>query len=36
MVIKALDDPAREVRAAAIRIAERWLGEPNIRSMPRC
>ena len=26
-VIKALDDQSREVRAAAIRISERWLGE---------
>ena len=29
MVVKALEDPARDVRVAAIRIAERWLGEPN-------
>jgi hypothetical protein len=28
-VTAALDDPSREVRLAAIRIAERWLGEPN-------
>ena len=28
-VIRALDDPSRDVRAAAIRIAERWLGEEN-------
>ena len=28
-VMAALDDPSREVRLAAIRIAERWLGEPN-------
>ncbi len=28
-VVAALDDPAKEVRASAIRIAERWLGEPN-------
>ena len=27
IVIKALDDPAREVRAAAIRLGERWMGE---------
>jgi mono/diheme cytochrome c family protein/glucose/arabinose dehydrogenase len=27
MVIKALDDPARDVRVAALRIAERWLGD---------
>ena len=26
-VTKALDDPSRDVRAAAIRIAERWLGD---------
>jgi mono/diheme cytochrome c family protein/glucose/arabinose dehydrogenase len=25
----ALEDPARDVRAAAIRISERWLGEPR-------
>lgn len=29
LVTKALDDPSRDVRASAIRIAERWLGEPN-------
>lgn len=29
MVTKALEDRARDVRIAAIRIAERWLGEPN-------
>ena len=28
-VIAALDDPSRDVRASAIRIAERWLGEEN-------
>ena len=28
-VVAALDDPSREVRVSAIRIAERWLGEPN-------
>jgi hypothetical protein len=28
-VIAALDDPSREVRVSAIRIAERWLGQPN-------
>ena len=28
-VTAALEDPSREVRLAAIRIAERWLGEPN-------
>jgi mono/diheme cytochrome c family protein/glucose/arabinose dehydrogenase len=29
MVVKALDDPSREVRASAIRLAERWLGKPG-------
>jgi mono/diheme cytochrome c family protein/glucose/arabinose dehydrogenase len=28
-VVTALEDSSREVRASAIRIAERWLGEPN-------
>ena len=28
-VTKALDDPSRDVRASAIRIAERWLGGPG-------
>src|SRR5688572_20357080 len=28
-VVAALDDPSKEVRASAIRIAERWLGEPD-------
>ena len=28
-VIKAMDDSSRDVRMSAIRIAERWLGEPN-------
>ena len=28
-VVAALDDPSAEVRVSAIRIAERWLGEPN-------
>jgi mono/diheme cytochrome c family protein/glucose/arabinose dehydrogenase len=28
-VTKALADPSRDVRVAAIRIAERWLGEPD-------
>jgi putative membrane-bound dehydrogenase-like protein len=28
-VVAALEDPSRDVRAAAIRIAERWLGELN-------
>ncbi len=28
-VTKALADPSRDVRASAIRISERWLGEPN-------
>jgi mono/diheme cytochrome c family protein len=29
MVTKALDDDSRDVRAGAVRIAERWLDEPN-------
>ena len=29
LVTKALDDPSRDVRTSAVRIAERWLGEPN-------
>jgi mono/diheme cytochrome c family protein/glucose/arabinose dehydrogenase len=29
MVARALDDASRDVRAAAVRLAERWLGEPN-------
>ncbi len=29
LVVAALDDQAREVRAAALRISERWLAEPN-------
>jgi mono/diheme cytochrome c family protein/glucose/arabinose dehydrogenase len=29
VVMEALEDPARDVRASAIRIAERWLAEPN-------
>ena len=29
MVINALEDESREVRAAAVRLAERWLGEAN-------
>jgi mono/diheme cytochrome c family protein len=29
MVTRALEDPSRDVRASAIRIAERWLGEAN-------
>lgn len=29
LVIRALEDASRDVRASAIRIAERWLGEPN-------
>jgi mono/diheme cytochrome c family protein len=29
VVTAALNDPARDVRVAAIRIAERWLAEPN-------
>ena len=28
-VAKALEDPSRDVRVSAIRIAERWLGEAN-------
>ena len=28
-VIKAIDDSSRDVRMSAIRISERWLGEPN-------
>ena len=28
-VVKALQDPSRDVRVSAIRIAERWLGEAN-------
>jgi putative membrane-bound dehydrogenase-like protein len=28
-IVAALDDSSREVRVSAIRIAERWLGEPN-------
>ncbi|MEO8077128.1 MAG: c-type cytochrome [Acidobacteriota bacterium] len=28
-IVKALHDPSRDVRVSAIRIAERWLGEPN-------
>ena len=28
-VVKALEDPSRDVRVSAIRIAERWLGEAN-------
>ena len=27
-VVRALEDPSRDVRVAAIRLAERWLGEP--------
>jgi mono/diheme cytochrome c family protein/glucose/arabinose dehydrogenase len=29
IVVKALADSARDVRASAIRLAERWLGQPN-------
>jgi mono/diheme cytochrome c family protein/glucose/arabinose dehydrogenase len=29
MVVRALDDPSRDVRASAIRLAERWLGDPG-------
>ena len=28
-VVKALDDPSRDVRVSAVRIAERWLGTPD-------
>jgi mono/diheme cytochrome c family protein len=28
-VVKAMDDTSRDVRMSAIRISERWLGEPN-------
>jgi putative membrane-bound dehydrogenase-like protein len=28
MVMRALEDPSRDVRVSAIRLAERWLGEP--------
>jgi mono/diheme cytochrome c family protein len=28
-VIKAMDDSSRDVRMSAIRLSERWLGEPN-------
>jgi putative membrane-bound dehydrogenase-like protein len=35
VVMKALEDPSREVRASAVRVAERWLVEPDhpIRSV---
>ena len=29
LVVTALDDRSREVRVAAVRLSERWLGEPN-------
>jgi mono/diheme cytochrome c family protein/glucose/arabinose dehydrogenase len=29
MVARALEDPSRDVRVSAIRLAERWLGEPR-------
>jgi mono/diheme cytochrome c family protein/glucose/arabinose dehydrogenase len=29
LVVRALGDPSREVRAAAVRLAERWLGEAD-------
>jgi len=32
-VARALDDSARDVRAAAVRIAERWLGEEEIHPL---
>jgi len=28
-VVRALDDPSRDVRASAIRLAERWMSQPN-------
>jgi mono/diheme cytochrome c family protein/glucose/arabinose dehydrogenase len=31
VVIRALEDASRDVRAAAVRIAERWLGDPDDR-----
>ena len=37
LVVKALDDPSRDVRMSAIRLAERWLGPSRtIRCRPRC
>src|SRR5262245_5107368 len=32
-VLRALDDPSRDVRASAIRLAERWMSQPN-RAIP--
>ena len=29
VILKSLEDPVRDVRVASVRIAERWLGEPN-------
>ena len=34
LVIKALEDKARDVRVAALRISERWLGEANHPAQP--
>ena len=34
MVVRALEDPSRAVRVSAVRLAERWLGEPG-RPDPR-
>ena len=34
LVMKALEDPSRDVRASAIRIAERWLAEAGHRIQP--
>ncbi len=34
-VAKALEDPSRDVRGAAVRIAERWLGEKDHPLQPR-
>ena len=28
-VVRALDDPSRDVRASAVRLAERWMSQPN-------
>ncbi len=36
VVVTALEDPSREVRASALRIAERWLEKPDIRCTRRC
>src|SRR4029450_11396115 len=34
-VAKALEDPSRDVRGAAVRLAERWLGEKDHPLQPR-